>query len=42
MSLEIVTYTMTQDKREKTLDRAGRHLSLHPEILFAYAHGSFL
>ena len=42
MSLKIVTHTMTRDQREEILDRAGRHLSLRPEILFAYAHGSFL
>jgi len=41
-SSRIVTYEMEMKKRDELLGRVGKHLLSHGEILFAYAHGSFL
>ena len=38
----IIAYTMGMDKRDELLRRVEEHLSRREEILFAYAHGSFL
>ena len=33
--------SLTAQEKEKLLNRAAVHLKRHPEILFAFAHGSF-
>lgn len=39
---EIATYTMGMKKREQILQHVEKHLLGRKEIIFAYAHGSFL
>jgi len=39
---KIITCSMTMEKREELLRRAGKYLETREEILFAYAHGSFV
>jgi len=40
--MEIITYTLAPDAKEEYLQRIGTALQTRLEILFAYAHGTFL